>query len=480
MDRVKQEPDSLASSTPSPLPSPLPTGSYTDFVLRSTAPSTQTGWRYNIMKFGAVGERSIDPTSEAFIKPVKLNRKDPRTVRRLTDEDRERINRRAMEKNGMVVDGVKDEDGVKNEGDEDVKKEREEMDMSLVGTGTSGLAPAVRNKNNMFKKKTKRVFVSSEEARRLKREEWMPWVLEDDEGNERWIGRLEGGTGESGGAAAAQSGITSAQIKQDKADKNGTGMKGWRPPSAPSEAGGGGSSYVAFVFGDNGDEFQVVPVNRWYKFSQGPKYVTLGTDEAETEVRRCLRGFAFPFYADFASSRQYERQQKSQDPERWIMHRRNAPASGSSTPVGPVASTSSSSKPRVKKEAAPAPAAATIRSRLLDKSVLSARRASAPDRAGRPKFKSVDVGGRGEDEDDELSGRKTKGDGGRGQEQEHDEFDYEEDFQDDEEGIATIDDLADEEETKKLEVRRDAFRRSRWAADAALSLGTDQERDEDR
>lgn len=41
-----------------------------------------------------------------------------------------------------------------------------------------------------------------------------------------------------------------------------------------------------------------------------------------------------------------------------------------------------------------------------------------------------------------------------GQDQDDDEFDYEEDFQDDEEGIAKIDDLADEEETRELEVRR--------------------------
>lgn len=52
------------------------------------------------------------------------------------------------------------------------------------------------------------------------------------------------------------------------------------------------------------------------------------------------------------------------------------------------------------------------------------------------------VGGRG--------GPKRRG----GQDQDDDEFDYEEDFQDDEEGIAKIDDLADEEETRELEVRR--------------------------
>lgn len=51
---------------------------------------------------------------------------------------------------------------------------------------------------------------------------------------------------------------------------------------------------------------------------------------------------------------------------------------------------------------------------------------------------------------------KSEGKGGKragDAEQDDDEFDYNEEFQDDEEGIAKIDDMADEEETKVLEVR---------------------------
>lgn len=251
-----------------------PTVGYTDYILRSTAPSASTGWRYNIMKFAALGERTVDPSSSAFLKPVKLNRKDPRTVRRLTEEEREKINKRDLGVD-MDVDEVKEEDVKPGF----VKKEREEIDLTLVGTGSSGIAAVARSKGSMFKKKTKRVFVSSEEARRLKREEWMPWVLEGEDGDERWIGRLEGGTGES--ASGAKSALDTGLAQ---ADRNGTGMKGWRPPAAASEAGGGGSSYVAFVFGANGDDFNVVPASRWYKFSRGPRHATLGGDEAEDEV----------------------------------------------------------------------------------------------------------------------------------------------------------------------------------------------------
>ena len=282
--------DPHAAPPPAAPPAPAsavdaPSRGYTDFILRSTAPSSQTGIKYNIMKFAAMSDRSIDPADEAtFPRPVRLNRKDPRTVRRMNDEEIERINRGGDE---LMEDGTV----VKGEG-EDVKgklgkKVKEEMDVSLVGTGTSGIKPTARSKGNMFKKKTNRVFVSSEEARRLKREEWMPWVLEDASSTQRWIGRLEGGTGEqqkSSSPSSSNSKLSAAARSTAAANAKGTGMSGWRPPAIVGDAGAGGSCYVAFVFPEDGMDFKVYPANRWYKFGQGPKYVTLGTEDAEEEV----------------------------------------------------------------------------------------------------------------------------------------------------------------------------------------------------
>ncbi|GAA5857331.1 hypothetical protein JCM8547_002223 [Rhodosporidiobolus lusitaniae] len=449
--RIKQEPsgNGLASpSTDSSMPSPLPSSStnYTDFVLRSSAPSSLSGWKHNVMKFNALGTRTVDPANEdLFTRPVKLNRKDPRTVRRLTDEDRERHNKRAMQRaararglEGMDVDEkdgvmeeVKDEEG--GEG-KDGKEGKETLDPSLVGRGANGGGmPNRRGPGGQFKKKTKRVYVSSEEARRLKREEWQPWVLEDDEGKERWIGRLEGGAGEVEGKAGA-----AAAAAQAGAGPSKTGTQGWRPAAqSTSEAGGGGSSYVAFVFGDNGDEFKVVPVNRWYRFNQGPKYLTLAEEEAEAE---------------------YARQQKSKEPERWIMHRRAAPASssGSSTPRASTSGTNGSS----------APSASALRSRMMANSAAGVRVDGADDGGdGRSRIRTVVKAG------EALGGRQRRG----GQEQDDDEFDYEEDFQDDEEGIAKIDDLADEEETKQLEER---IRREMRAAERPDEVPDDADDEE--
>lgn len=136
---------------------------------------------------------------------------------------------------------------------------------------------------------------------------------------------------------------------------------------------------------------------------------------------------------------QYERQQKSKEPERWIMHRRAAPApsSGSSTPV-PSSSTGANTNDGV--------SASALRSRMMANSSLGTG-TSREGNAGPSKIRAVMKAG------EQVGGKSKKGRFGHGQEGDDDEFDYEEDFQDDEEGIAKIDDLADEEETKELEVR---------------------------
>lgn len=433
MSTVKAEDDTL-STNPS-----TPSLGYTDYILRAPGPAD---WRYNIMKFNALGDKSIDPSADNFLKPVKLNRKNPLTVRRLTEDDRERINQRALAQaqkakddaeaaarsvlvgeNGEPIEvEVKPEEGA--EEGKPGKPVKEQIDLSLVGAGVNGVVP-VRSKHNLFKKGTKRVFVTSEEARRLKREEYMPWVLEDDEGNERWVGMLEGGTGQAREGAVGADGLTDSQRKAAEADKNGTGVKGWRRTAQPSsEAGGGGSSYVAFVVGDSGEEFQVIPVGRWYKFSQGPNYLTLNPDEAEEH---------------------YDQLQKSTEDQRWFMRKKiETSTSGTATPSAQPGAAAYKGKGR-------APEPQSIRNRLLANSDRTVKQAAADRRRAGPQMRSVIKGSGGGDGDDEMRGRKGRG--GGGDEQGDDEFDYEEDFQDDEEGTAMIDDLADEEETKELEVR---------------------------
>lgn len=426
-------------------------GGYTDYILRSSAPTSATGWKYNVMKFATLADRVIDlnhnPT--AFQHPLRLNRKDPRTVRRLADEEIERYSK-ALEPGpeevaamaaAAIMEDVKDEHGVviaKRDKDGKEIPIKEEMDPSLVGRGVKGNAAVAKKKGSMFQKKTKRVYVASEENRRLRREEWMPWVLEDKDANERWIGRLEGGTGEANSASAANA------LATQTANAAGTGNAGWRPTGSTSEAGGGGSSYVAFVFGENGDDFKVIPASRWYKFNQGPKYAMLGVDEAESEVNliislSLLMSRLAAAYSDNTYTEQYIKLQKNQAPERWLMHKRtNTPIASTSTSSAttsaapPSANATNRLKLRTKGESSSSrskPAASSIRSRMLDKSNASNEsKFSIPGR----KFQTV------------VSGRDhAQGD---------DEHEYEADFQDDEEGIARQDDLVNEDDQKDIEV----------------------------
>jgi len=153
------------------------------------------------------------------------------------------------------------------------------------------------------------------------------------------------------------------------------------------------------------------------------------------------------------------------------MHKRVAP------PPGAVASTSGDSTPQASTSTSnsnnPAPVptnrkgsaktstnvkgrggvssggAGNLRDRMIARSAAGIKVDGGDDEdvRGKPKIRTVistnDGGGT-------RSGGRAKGRGGG--DQDDDEFDYEEDFQDDEEGIAKIDDLADEDETKELEV----------------------------
>ena len=271
-----------ASTAPSPLSVASAGGAgsqstYTDYVLRaSPATDGRDGWRYNVMKLASVGDKQVDFAGQDWAKPVKLNRKDPRFVRRQIEEDRLRRRNAALGKDESGDTIMGDENGGDSDAS-DVKgkgKEKEVMDPSLVGRGLTGESAAARNKRKPFKKKTKRVYVTSEEQRRVRRQEFAPWMLEDAKGDERWVGRLEGGAGDA-----------SQRKMNESAASSRTGTKGWRPEAKASESGGGGSSYVFFVFGENGEDFQIVPANRWYKFTSEPKYEIFDNEEAEAQVR---------------------------------------------------------------------------------------------------------------------------------------------------------------------------------------------------
>lgn len=90
------------------------------------------------------------------------------------------------------------------------------------------------------KKRTKLIFPgeSDDELEQLRNTEQSPWLLEDFDGQHSFVGKLEGGQS---------------------------------------------SNYVFFV--NQGDEFRIIPVNRWYRFYSKLSYHTLTLEEAEVAAK---------------------------------------------------------------------------------------------------------------------------------------------------------------------------------------------------
>lgn len=90
-----------------------------------------------------------------------------------------------------------------------------------------------------FKKKTKIIFQGDEEEfdEQVRETEAIPWLLEDFDAQHSFVGKLEGGQS---------------------------------------------SNYVFFV--NQGDEFRIIPVNKWYRFQSKLSYHTLSLEEAETQM----------------------------------------------------------------------------------------------------------------------------------------------------------------------------------------------------
>lgn len=90
-----------------------------------------------------------------------------------------------------------------------------------------------------FKKKTKIFFQGDEEEydEQTREAEAVPWLLEDFDAQHSFVGKLEGGQS---------------------------------------------SNYVFFV--NQGDEFRIIPVNKWYRFQPKLSYHTLTLEEAESQM----------------------------------------------------------------------------------------------------------------------------------------------------------------------------------------------------
>lgn len=223
-------------------------------VTSTTSPSKSSGWqdiplkacskkevddiRFHIMKFQST--RDVDIMGD-FSRPVRLHRKDPRNIQfQLT---RAEIDKRKREQEEERL--KQDPDGkiiIKDELDEEGEVKREygqsQMDMSQVAPDGG----ARKAKKNMFKRKTRQINSMNDTKRKLRYEEHYPWVVEDYEGKNVFVGNYEAGSSDT--------------------------------------------THVLFVFDKDG--FKMVPAEKVYRFTPRNKYATLTLEEAEEKMEKNL------------------------------------------------------------------------------------------------------------------------------------------------------------------------------------------------
>ena len=199
-----------ATTTPSLSSTTSTTGQYVEYTLSSVRHSQSI--RNHVMKLHT--PRTIDPFipsngTGGWTHPLKLHRRDPSTPLIRPDQEQQL--------------------------GEDPKDVKTEADLSVIAP----YGGAQKAKKGLFKPKTKQVFHYDPQEVQLRNEERLPWVLEDFDGKNTWVGTLEAG---------------------------------------------GASGYALFLFDKEG--FKFVPVDRTYRFTKKGANQVLSAEEAEAQMKK--------------------------------------------------------------------------------------------------------------------------------------------------------------------------------------------------
>lgn len=218
---VKQEPGvKHEQNTPQMLPAPRAgDGEWNVIPLKACNAEELRETRHHIMRFQT--KQDVDILKN-FTRPVRLHRKDPRNIQfQLTRKEID-------ERRRAGVEPVNEEEGGEGLPDEP----------NLAQVAPDGGARKPRR--NMFKRKTRQVHKMDEDKRKLRYEEYYPWVMEDYDGQNVFVGNYEAGLLEL--------------------------------------------THVLFVFDKDG--FKMVPAEKVYKFTPRNRYATLTLEEAEAKMEK--------------------------------------------------------------------------------------------------------------------------------------------------------------------------------------------------
>lgn len=216
-------------SAPAPPPPQEDTSTWTTFELKTTKRELMKGLRYHVMRLQH--KNRVDITEpDQFTLPIRLHRRDPRAPPQGAKEEQAAL--------------AAEEEGKKLDPEEQKKLEEAQAAKEAEQAATlAAIAPyggAQRQKKNAFKKKTQQVYQTDEVAKKLRYEEYFPWHIEDFDNKNTWVGNLEGAL--SDGCQA--------------------------------------------IFVMDGNCFRMIPVEKWYKFTQRSNFKTLSIEEAEAAMKK--------------------------------------------------------------------------------------------------------------------------------------------------------------------------------------------------
>lgn len=207
-----------------------PEPDWQEFKLTTTKREILAGLRHHVVRLQS--KRIVNPMNpDEFTMPIRLHRRDPKApLQGGREQEAAAAAQAAAAKTADAdVDPAVAEERAKREAEKAAQAEK--------------IAPyggAQKQKKQAFKKKTQQVFRQNEADKKLRYEEYFPWFIEDFDNKNTWQGQLE------------------------------------NPLS--------GGTFAMFVLDEGA--FKMVPIEKWYKFTEKNKFRTLSIEEAESAIKR--------------------------------------------------------------------------------------------------------------------------------------------------------------------------------------------------
>ncbi|KAL4993695.1 hypothetical protein BDV10DRAFT_18033 [Aspergillus recurvatus] len=219
---------------------PLLTETYVDYPLVTTKRAIKEGLKHHIARFAS--KKAVDPRDESqFTRPVRLQRRDPRTRQHEMHTEKGQAGQRQSSETSNQVDDIEREEIEARK----IAREKERADNLAQIAPSVGSAP---KRTNVPKQKTQQVsktdMTPEEIARtRIKYEEALPWHLEDFDNKNIWVGNYEAALSET---------------------------------------------HAVFIFGSTG-KMTMIPVEKWYRFNAKNQFKTLTIEEAEKFMAKKIK-----------------------------------------------------------------------------------------------------------------------------------------------------------------------------------------------